>query len=140
TRAAYPILPDEGQVTKHLGVAGATIESLVELTAEEYASYRLTASALADVRAQHSLFALARLNHSAFTPKAGAIVLGLNRHLLNFLASIRAFLDHSETALIRRYGKGSAEFDAFRLAKAREYDEHFAYRFLYALRNYAQHC
>ncbi len=63
-----------------------------------------------------------------------------NRHLLNVLTSLRTFLDHAETRLKRTYGKGSAEVAEFKRATSQEYDRRFAYRFLYRLRNYAQHC
>jgi hypothetical protein len=39
-----------------------------------------------------------------------------------------------------KYGQSSAEVAEFKNACSREYDKRFAYRFMYRLRNYAQHC
>ncbi len=63
----------------------------------------------------------------------------LNRLLMNYLSSIRTYLDHSETKLKKRYGKSSSEFDNFKKCTSEFYDNKFAYRFIYKLRNYAQH-
>jgi hypothetical protein len=67
-------------------------------------------------------------------------ILHLNRYILNYLAAVRTFLDHTELRLKRRYGENSPKVDNFREACAREYDTHFSYRFLYSLRNYVLHC
>lgn len=64
----------------------------------------------------------------------------LNRLLLEFLTAVRAYLDHWETYLKREYGKGSPEVIRFKQATKKEYDGVFAYRFIYELRNYTQHC
>lgn len=62
----------------------------------------------------------------------------LQGRLFDWLQSIRAYLDHSETRLKRRYGKKSDQVARFKGACARAFDAHFAYRFFYKLRN-AQH-
>ena len=64
----------------------------------------------------------------------------IDRLLLNILTAMRTFLDHAETWLKRTFGHKSEQFERFRAARSREYDLHFAYRFFYYLRNYAQHC
>jgi hypothetical protein len=56
------------------------------------------------------------------------------------LSSIRTYLDHTETRLKREYGLASEEYKIFKTETSRTYDENFAYRFLYKLRNYSQHC
>jgi hypothetical protein len=63
-----------------------------------------------------------------------------DRRVLNVLTAMRTCLDHWETILTRRHGKDSPEAARFKDACSREYDRHFAYRFAYKLRNYAQHC
>lgn len=68
------------------------------------------------------------------------IILGVNRCLLNLLSSIRTFLDHTETRLKRRYGEGSEIYLNFGRYRRTAYDKNFSYRFLYKLRDYAQHC
>jgi len=64
----------------------------------------------------------------------------LNRRLSNLLSSIRLFLDHSEFAFKRKYGKKSEEVEAFKKYASEKYDSSFSYRFVYKLRNYVQHC
>jgi hypothetical protein len=56
--------------------------------------------------------------------------------LFEWLESVRAYLNHTETRLKRSYGKGSKEVIAFKSAAAVEHDSRaFAYRFLSGLRN-----
>jgi len=59
---------------------------------------------------------------------------------VNWLSSMRMFLDHEETDLKRRFGKASAEFDAFNDVTSAAYDDEVGYRFAYQFRNYVQHC
>jgi hypothetical protein len=68
------------------------------------------------------------------------IMLDVNRLVLNYLSSIRTYLDHTETRLKREYGDNSEEYLKFKDLTSAAYDENFSYRFLYKLRNYAQHC
>jgi hypothetical protein len=63
-----------------------------------------------------------------------------NRLLLNLLASGRTLLDHTETYLKRKYGSNSEEANQFKTYVSKIYDNNFAYRFVYKLRNFAQHC
>lgn len=105
-----------------------------------------------------SLLVMAELNYRGFRrdladladelPKAGGAEMLIlesagrmaNLHALNVLSSVRTFLDHTETAFKRRYGKTSPELDRFKKACSNAYDSSFSYRFTYRLRNYAQHC
>ncbi|MDP9176276.1 MAG: hypothetical protein M3O61_01210 [Gemmatimonadota bacterium] len=64
----------------------------------------------------------------------------LNRALVNFLTAMRLYLDHTETRLKRRYGNKAPVVRAFTTAASREFDDSAAYRILYKLRNYVQHC
>jgi hypothetical protein len=64
---------------------------------------------------------------------------GLRNRFLNWLLSVKAFLDLTETQLKRRYGEESEEFSRFKQATKKEYDSNFSYRFVYRLRNFAQH-
>lgn len=63
----------------------------------------------------------------------------LMRLISEFTSVFRSFLDHWETYLKRKFGKDSKEFKLFKNATAKEYDNVFAYRFTYELRNYIQH-
>jgi hypothetical protein len=62
--------------------------------------------------------------------------LTFSRHLSNLLASCRSYLDHSPHYL-RTFGTEVA--DSFCDQTKQAYDAEFAYRFMEALRNYAQH-
>lgn len=66
--------------------------------------------------------------------------LDINRCLLNFLASFRTYLDHTETGIKRRHGKSSTNIRRFKQYCSKAYDNSFSYRFIYRLRNYGQHC
>lgn len=64
----------------------------------------------------------------------------LCRILLNWLNSIRLFDDHNRARIVRTYGDPSPELDAYMTARAAVYDEVAGYRFMFEMRNYAQHC
>lgn len=63
-----------------------------------------------------------------------------NRLLFNLLSSGRTLIDHQETYLKKRYGKDSEEVSQYKKVTNEVYDSSFEYRFIYKLRNYAQHC
>ena len=63
----------------------------------------------------------------------------VNRRLVNYLTMARLFLDHSEIRLKRRYGALNPVVAVYKLETSRSYDDVFAYRFLYKLRNFSQH-
>lgn len=63
----------------------------------------------------------------------------LIRLISELLSAFRTFLDHWETYLKRKYGKESKEVGLFKAATSKEYDNIFAYRFIWELRNYIQH-
>ncbi len=67
------------------------------------------------------------------------IVHNINRRLRSFFSEFRVFLDYTETKLKRRYGPDSEQVAAFKAACSRRFDDSFAYRFVYKLRNYALH-
>ena len=60
--------------------------------------------------------------------------------IVNYLTSMKMFLDHSELDLKRRDDKDSGvRFKNWRIDCSAEYDDYFAYRFLYRFRNYILH-
>ncbi|MGN7885419.1 hypothetical protein [Dyadobacter sp. 22481] len=63
----------------------------------------------------------------------------VNRCFLNYLSSVRTFIDHTDSYLNRKFGKQSEEFREFKGELSRQFDTCFAYRFFYKLRNFAQH-
>jgi hypothetical protein len=65
----------------------------------------------------------------------------LSTSIVNWLTSMRLFLDHEETALKRRFGKESAQVKAFEAATNAAFDaDDPGYRFATKFRNYVQHC
>jgi len=68
------------------------------------------------------------------------IYLHSNRLLLNYLSSIRTYIDHSLAFLSATYGKDSKELTRFKELLSYNFDNNFCYRFFYKLRNYSQHC
>jgi len=128
-----------------------------ELSQEDYSSLMDASQRLLDFSANQDLLNIARMNHDNFqktieyrliryarrpkSPKELIVIsLDLNRLLLNLLSSVRMYLDHHETYLARKYGEESDRYKTYKAACSKEYDGNFSYRFLYKLRNYAQHC
>jgi hypothetical protein len=62
-----------------------------------------------------------------------------NRLLLNYLSSIKTFIDHLETFISRKFGDESQEFIELKKLLSLIYDNSSNYRFFYKLRNYTQH-
>lgn len=69
----------------------------------------------------------------------GGIYSNVNRMLINYLSSMKMFVDHTEIKFKKQYGGKSDKFKTWKSATSLEYDQHFTYRFLYKLRNYTQH-
>jgi hypothetical protein len=63
-----------------------------------------------------------------------------NRSIINYLTSVRLYLDHTNARLQRTYGAGSKPSEAFTYATRTSYDTSSVYPFVYKLRNYVQHC
>jgi hypothetical protein len=63
----------------------------------------------------------------------------LNRVLLNFISTGKAFVDHTRFALIRRYGEDSDQFKAYDEQRCATWDDSAAYRLIDGLRNYIVH-
>lgn len=66
--------------------------------------------------------------------------LEINRHILNYLASLNTFIDQTKKFLSKRFGKPSPEFSSFEAQTNILFDTHFSYRFLQKLRNFTVHC
>lgn len=143
-----------------LGVASKeNITAIRELSDIEYEEYEKATKCLFDFSRDQQLYAITLLNYDDYlnilkqyfqdyakTPRAinwimmEKMALNINRHLLNYLSAVRAFLDHTTTNLKKRYGTHSNRYKRFKDACSKAYDSNFSYRFLYRLRNYAQHC
>lgn len=77
-------------------------------------------------------------------PRINAVVVGkmnhaINRRLRTFFIEFYFFLEYAEIKLKRRYGKNSKQAREFKQALSEQFDNSFAYRFVYQLRHYAHH-
>lgn len=142
-----------------LAVQGKEITEIRDLTEEEYKEYQKASTCLFSFSSDQQLYTIVTLNYDDFlnTIKEYAMryaenpqnlnfitmermYLNINRHILNFLSSVRSFIDHNETNLKQQYGDDSEEFKQFQNICRNAYDNNFSYRFLSKLRNYTQHC
>lgn len=138
------------------GARNHPVDLLIELTDEEFGEFERANGALAKFVGDTELFVMVLYNYQAYydtlyevlqafiTRRESEFVprrayLDINRQLLNWLLSVRTYLDHMELSIKRRHGKDSAIWRSFRAACVAAYDSSFSYRFIYRLRNYAQH-
>ncbi len=151
--------PSEPQYLYALGTVAPplTINMRQELTEAEWTQLNEAASAI-DQLASPFHYRLVELNfkqlqalhqYVSITISLGREFASANRQKLvesvmgatvNWLTSMRMFLDHEETQLNRKYGVSSSEFAAFKEATRQAYDGEVGYRFAYEFRNYVQHC
>jgi hypothetical protein len=137
-----------------------TVLDIRELSTEEHALFGFHVSRIVTDYQDSQLFLAAYMNCSACmqadityakqcAERLGAtpsliggerIKLDMSRHIMNLLSSVRTALDQTECNLKRRYSAESERYRAFERATNRAYDGSFAYRFLYKLRNFVQHC
>jgi len=139
-------------------INSTTINDQIEISKQNYDFSYKVLNDFIDLINDEKLFRVVELNYeelqskiSYYTSKAkenqntgltdsDTIFIDVNRLLLNLLSTIRTFLDHKETTLKRKFGKESDEFLYFEKETNIAFDENFEYRFIYKLRNYAQHC
>ena len=57
-----------------------------------------------------------------------------------FLLAFKTYLDHTQTSLSHTFGKDSEALATFKEGTHQAFDNSEAYRFVYQLRNYSQHC
>lgn len=79
------------------------------------------------------------LSQDKISTSSETLGLHTNRFLINYLSSAKMFIEHTELTIKKKYGEKSQQFQEWKIDTALEYDNHFAYRFLYQLRNYTQH-
>ncbi len=141
-----------------LGVASKSeIRAIRELSDTEFREYERAASKLGQYMIDQELFVMVQSNYGDFQsvlqqtlgeyiqkpsylPPMETLIFRVDRSLLNFLLALRIFLDHSRFNLNKRYGGHSERVREFEKACTNEYEHFFSYRFIYKLRNYAQHC
>ncbi|MCZ7398255.1 MAG: hypothetical protein O8C62_01010 [Candidatus Methanoperedens sp.] len=128
-----------------------------QLNDEEFEEYERVIECLADFSSGLQLFTIADMNYKDYEnllnqyfeefiknpsmsfSRIESMNLNINRYILNFLSSVRTYLDHSETNLKKRNEKDSQRIRLFKDACNDAYESHFSYRFLNKLRNYTQH-
>lgn len=139
-------------------VDNPNINSIRELTVDDFNRYSSYISELSRLSSDENLFRIVELNYIDLKTNLDTYIinfskrtkedffefdqlfLNVNRLILNFLSTARTFLDHTETRLKRKYGANSEELKKFETSTSEAYDNNFAYRFLYKLRNFSQHC
>ncbi len=137
--------------------SSTTIDALISLEEEVYKKYSEVISGILRLQSTFETFNMVARNHQQLTslrsyyenlfgaPKGKGRVdlrsagVGIATATINWLTTVRLFLDHEETRLKRRYGHKSPQVERFKSACSEAFDSSFAYRFLYKLRNYAQH-
>lgn len=137
--------------------ANKNLRHVRSLTDQEAVEYRSRVVRLVAFRQARKLILLVKHNQLDLEREASGAVqvlqeadslgaardkidLQVNRRLVNYLTAMRLFLDHTEARLKRTYGKDSSVATALKARCAQAYDDAFSYRFLYRLRNFAQHC
>lgn len=115
----------------------------------QYESHQLSSSFLEETF-NASAFAgfQKRYNHLKMTMSSSAatdarttqsVIQLIHQQLDDLLSALRRFDDRTSHALSQRYGADSRELAAFKQALSFEFDEEFAYRFSWHLRNYSDH-
>jgi hypothetical protein len=137
-------------MTPVLGIiCGNHIKSVRELGLTEYEEYRQAVECLGNFMKDQELMVMVRRDYEEYEnllqPYAVEYLKGnasrllpfdrlsfeTNTRILNFLSSVRTFLDHTETSLKRRYGENSEKFSKFKQACSDAYDNNFSYKFIY---------
>ncbi|MBS4022539.1 MAG: hypothetical protein KGZ79_08960 [Dethiobacter sp.] len=139
-------------------MCGTSLYSIRELAKEEYTTLTNAFYQLNKFAESQQLYQMVKLNYDAIQealikycvqycqnsvmdwPRIEHMFLDVNRLILNFLSIFRTFLDHSEASIKKGHGKDSNQFRQFKDVCTEFYDNDFSYRFIYKLRNYAQHC
>ena len=146
---------------KYLGVYSKDedlYKKVRELTDSDYNEYTKTVKRIYDINEVLSLLSGVRGNYVAYMElmkhytavsmsseqidgvTTDQMLGNVNLHIMNYLSSVKTFLQHSEFNLKKKYGKNSQRFKSFKNATNHAFDTCFSYRFLYHLRNYVQHC
>lgn len=142
-------------IVEYLGTDGMRqIHDLRLLSSEEEARIQAAFDILQDFNRGYNLLRFCRINFNNFrdyynfvsTQKGGTLseteqmLMELNRGLLNYLSGFRTFNDHQEL-LLKRISTDDANYlETFKKVTSTMFDGCFAYRFLWKLRNYVQHC
>lgn len=128
----------------------------ISLTKEEYDQIQSATLKIGEIYTYADMFSTTRWNYEdlvntisaylqAFIQKdakfltARDISLNINKDVLNVLTSFRFYIDYMDKHLSSDFDKADELVSKFESYKPKEYDSNFSYRFVYHLRNYAQH-
>jgi hypothetical protein len=134
-----------------------SVNLLIDITAGEYEAidealaavarlgpsfdYNLIERNFLDLESIHQFVTITiSLGRQFATPDHRQLGEALMRSAVNWLTSMRLFLDHTETDLKRRHGKVSPEALRFERATNLAFNTRIGYRFSFKFRNYVQHC
>ncbi len=144
--------------TKKVVVRNQINESLFELTSEQLNDLNYSFDSLTEFSKNSWIFKIVELNYQTLMNTTDGIFsilsksfpntwyeleqasIEFNRHFLNYLSSMNTFLDQQSKFLSNYFGKDSDELKKFRDRTTDFFDNHFAYRLLYKIRNYTVHC
>lgn len=74
-----------------------------------------------------------------FNSELDNVYIDINRVFINFITSLKVFMEHLENRLRKKYGKDSIQVQKFKKITNRNYDQYFSYRLFIRLRNYSIH-
>lgn len=135
-----------------------SLNEIRQISEDELNKYKINEDKISEFSKNQELFEIVKLNHQDYQTTsttyfntdqqnpcmdwslADGIKTDINRLIINFLSSFRTFLDHFDRTLSKQYGNDSQIYLLFKKNLSYYYDNCFAYRFLYHLRNYTQHC
>lgn len=135
-----------------------SLNEIRQISEDELTKYKINKDKISEFSKNQELFEIVKLNHQDYQTTsttyfntyqknsymdwslADGIKTDINRLIINFLSSFRTFLDHFDRTLSKQYGNNSQIYLLFKQMLSYYYDNCFAYRFLYHLRNYTQHC
>jgi hypothetical protein len=134
-----------------------SINLLIDITAAEYKEldeavmavaglspsfdYKLVERNFVSLESIHQFVTITMsLGRQFATPDHRQLGEALMGSTVNWLTSMRLFLDHTETDVKRRFGKASEEAQRFKAATSSAFDAKVGYRFVSKFRNYVQHC
>jgi hypothetical protein len=147
----FPLIAEGGKQQTH-----HDIETLAELTFEEFTTLLQASQDLLRFEREVQLFKITLWNLQEYFDAVHALrvshahreeqyprnrdpLLELNRCLINFLTSATTYLAYTEATLRRKHGKDTEPVRRFIKSTNKAYDDHYSYRLLYKLRNFAQH-
>lgn len=136
---------------------GKDIKPIKELSSEHIEKFEEAKKSLGDLRYYKRRVKEIELNHSDYIDNSKKIenklittpledlkefdkyFIDINRRFINFITSLKSFVDTLENRMKSRYGENSKEFESLKKNLSNYYGTYFSYRFFYHLRNFSVH-